>query len=125
MIAKARVDSVESQQAEIEKKYIADSGIVNPDGSAPERIYCIDDDAAFEKANAECSALIIAAGLESKLNAARDALKSAEDRLIEYGLSLAPGNVRKTLQKAVKSDYGTRQKVLNLAFRLDASTVPA
>ena len=36
MVAKARVHEIESQQEEIEKKYIADHGITNPDGSTPE-----------------------------------------------------------------------------------------
>ena len=93
MIAKARVQEIEFQQEEIEKKYIADKGIVNPDGSTPDFLWCMDDDAAFEKANEECSALIVAAGLESALNAARDNLKAAEERLIAYGLSLAPAGV--------------------------------
>ena len=53
MNAKARVQEVESQQEAIEKKYISDNGIVNPDGSVPEFLYCMDDDAAFEKANDE------------------------------------------------------------------------
>ena len=50
MIAKARVQEIESQQEEIEKKYIADKGIVNPDGSTPDFLWCMDDDAAFDKA---------------------------------------------------------------------------
>ena len=53
MVAKARVQEVESQQEAIEKKFIADKGIVNPDGSVPEFLYCMEDDAAFEKANDE------------------------------------------------------------------------
>ena len=124
MIAKARVQEIEFQQEEIEKKYIADKGIVNPDGSTPDFLWCMDDDAAFEKANEECSALIVA-GLESALNAARDNLKAAEDRLIAYGLSLAPAGVRATLEQGVKQNATTRQKVLDATFRLDVSTVPA
>ena len=123
MIAKAHVQEVESRQKEIEKKYIAEHGIVNPDGSVPELIYCMEDDAAFEKANEECSALIVAAGLEDELNAARDALKSAEDQLIVYGLSIAPAGVRSTLEKGVKENFTIRQKVLDLVFKLDVSTV--
>lgn len=94
MVAKARVQEVESQQEAIEKKFIADKGIVNPDGSVPEFLYCMEDDAAFEKANDECAALIVSAGLEEELNAARSVLKAAEDSLIAYGLSLAPAGVR-------------------------------
>lgn len=125
MVAKARVQEIESQQEEIEKKYIADKGIVNPDGSTPEFLWCMDDDAAFDKANEEFAALISAAGLESALNAARAALKNAEDRLIAYGLSLAPASVRATLERGVKQNATTRQKLIDLTFRLDASTVSA
>jgi len=85
----------------------------------------MDDDAAFEKANEECSALIVAAGLESALNAARDDLKAAEDCLISYGLSLAPSGVRATLERGVKQNAAIRQKVIDATYRLDVSTVPA
>jgi len=125
MVAKARVQEIESRQDEIEKKYIADKGIVNPDGSAPEFLWCMDDDAAFDKANEEVSALISAAGLETALNAAKADLKAAEDRLIAYGLSLAPAGVRATLERGVKQNATTRQKLIDLTFRLDASTVSA
>ena len=123
MMAKARVQEIESRQEEIERKYIADKGIVNPDGSIPEYVWCMDDDAAFDKANEEVSALIAAAGLESEAKAARAALKFAEDRLIAYGLSLAPAGVRATLEKGVKQNADTRQKVIDLTFKLDVSTV--
>ena len=113
MVAKARVQEVESQQEAIEKKFIADKGIVNPDGSVPEFLYCMEDDAAFEKANDECAALIVSAGLEEELNAARSVLKASEDSLIA------------TLEKAVQHNAATRAKVLDLAFRLDVSTVSA
>lgn len=125
MVAKANIQEIESRQDAIEKKYIADKGIVIPDGSTPEYVWCIDDEATFEKANSELSALIISAGLEDELNAARAALKTAEDRLIAYGLSLAPAGVRATLERGVKQNATIRQKVLDATFRLDVSTVSA
>ena len=125
MIAKARVQEIESRQEEIEKKYIADKGIVNPDGSTPDFLWCMDDDVAFEKANEECSALVAATGLESALNTARDDLKTAEDHLVAYGLSLAPASVRATLERGVKQNAAIRQKVIDATYRLDVSTVPA
>lgn len=125
MMAKARVQEIESMQEEIERKYIADKGIVNPDGFIPEYVWCMDDDAAFDKANEEVSALIAAAGLESEAEAARAALKSTEDRLITYGLSLAPAGVRATLERGVKQNATIRQKVIDATYRLDVSTVPA
>lgn len=124
MVAKARVQEIESRQEEIEKKYISDKGIVNPDGSTPDFLWCMDDDAAFEKASEECSALIVAAGLESALNAARDDLKAAEDRLIAYGLSLAPAGVRATLERGVKQNAAIRQaRKLKRPFFFVAVTV--
>lgn len=66
----------------------------------------MEDDAAFEKANDECAALIVSAGLEEELNAARSVLKASEDSLIAYGLSLAPAGVRATLEKAVQHNAG-------------------
>ena len=95
------------------------------DRKAQTILYCMEDDAAFEKANDECATLISAAGLEDELLSARSVLKAAEDRLIAYGLSLAPAGVRATLEKAVQHNAATRAKVLDLAFRLDVSTVRA
>ncbi len=123
MMAKARLQEIESRENEMEKKYIAEKDIVNPDGSIPEHIWCMDDDAAFDKANAEFGAIVSAAGLERELNAARDSLKAAEDRLIAYGLSLAPAGVRATLERGVRENAVTRQKIIDITFKLDVSTV--
>ena len=43
--------------------------------------------------------------------------------MIEYGLSLAPSNVRATLEKGARANYTTRQKIIELVLRLDTSTV--
>lgn len=123
MVAKALVAQIESRQEELERKYISEKGIRNPDGSVPELLFCMYDDAAFDVANAEFSEIIVNAGLEKELNAARDSLKAAEDRLIAYGLSIAPAGVRSVLQDAVKKDSTTRAKIIDLAFKLDVSTV--
>ena len=123
MIAKSCVDALESNLDELEKKYISDKGIVNTDGSVPKHLWCMNDDAEFEKANEEFEALIVANGLEKELNEARDRLKSAENELIAFGLSLAPDNIRKTLEKAARQNAIIREKVLNLTFNLDTSTL--
>ncbi len=124
MAAKALVKTLEEREKEMEQAYIAAHGITNPDGTTPARIYCIMDEAVFDKANEESSAEIAACGLEAEYNAAEDALKAAEDRMIKYGLSLAPAGIRATLEKGAKSNYTVRQKLIDLVFRLDVSTVP-
>lgn len=61
---------------------------------------------------------------EADRNAADAALKAAEDRMIGYGLSLAPAGIRATLAKGAKVNCATRQKLIDLVLRLDVSTVP-
>ncbi len=124
MVAKALVETLEERKKEMELAYISTHGITNPDGTTPARIYCIMDEAVFDKANEESAAEMAACGLEAEYNAAQDALKAAEDCMIEYGLSLAPAGIRATLEKGAKNSYTTRQKLIDLVFRLDVSTVP-
>ena len=122
--AKARFEALVAQEKEMERAYITAHGIVNPNGSTPERIYCIDDDTAFEQAAAELSVQAAACGLEAEYDAARAALRAAEDRLIEYGFSLVPVGVRGTLEQAAKAKRAVRQQLLDLTLLLDVSTVP-
>ena len=121
--AKARVQFIEAQQQEIEREYILAHKITNEDGTTPNSIYCIDDDTLFEQACDECNALIEAAGLCTAFSVARDELRAAENNLIVYGLSIAPAGVRATLEQAAKISASTRAKIIDLAFRLDISTV--
>ena len=123
LLARANLETVKALQEEIEHQYIADNKITNPDGSVPSWLFCIDDDATAERAIKECSVLIIDAGLENELNTARNFLKEAEDKLVEYGLSLAPAETQAILKRAVKTNTRVRNKVIDLALRLDASTV--
>ena len=121
--AKALLETLESVQKDIERKYIAEHNIINEDGTIPTAIYCIDDPDVFDRANLECSELP-----ESKANwqdilSAREILKQAEDQLIAYGLSLAPASVRATLAKSAETNYTTRKKLIDLTFKLDTSTV--
>lgn len=124
MAAKALVETLKEREKQMEQAYIIANGIINPDGTIPKRIGCIMDDAVFDKANEESSAEIVACGLEAEQNVADAALKVAEDRMIEYGISIAPVGIRSILTKGVKDNYTTRQKLIDLVLRLDVSTVP-
>ena len=123
MQAKARVQSIEAQQQEIEHEYIRTHKITNEDGTAPGSLYCIDDDALFEQACNDCNTLTEAAGLNAAYSEAQSELRRTENDLISYGLSLAPAGVRATLEQATKTNASTRAKLIDLAFRLDVSTV--
>lgn len=123
MLAKAHLQALRNQEAEIERAYIVAQGIRNGDGTIPERVYCIDDMETFDRANEETAAEIEGSGLWADILAAEEALKAAEDVMIAYGLSIAPAGIRATLERGVKDNFTIRQKLIDLTFRLDVSTV--
>lgn len=124
MLAKAHLQALEDQEAEVEKAYIVAKGIRNADGTIPARVYCIDDMETFEQANNETATEVEGSGLWANILEARKALNATEDAMIDYGLSIAPPAVRATLERGVKENYTIRQKIIDMVFRLDVSTVP-
>ena len=123
MLAKANLDALEEIEADIERKYIAEHNIVNADGTTPTRIFCIDDDATFEKANAESAEIPEMKANFKDVLEARDLLDEAENGLIAYGLSIAPEAERAVLEKAAATNYTTRCKLIDMTLKLDVSTV--
>lgn len=118
-VAKAKLEALEEVANEREMAFIMENAIENPDGSIPKHLWCMEDEDAFNIANTELSRIMTESGLEAELNAARRLLHKAEDELIAYGLSLAPERVRKTLEESARTDWKTREKILELTFRLD------
>ena len=127
--AKAQYEALEDIAHEIERKYIAEHNIVNADGEVPAAIYCIDDEEVFDKANADTAAELDALQTWK----ARKALDTAEDALINYGLSIMP--VANTAEREKLRNYcfgingatlrlKIRQQVIDLTFKLDTRTVP-
>lgn len=122
MIAKAKLQTFEEMAADIERAYIAKNKIRNEDGEIPARVYCIDNEFVFDKANEETAKIIKENGLEEKINSAQENLKDAEENLLKFALSIAPAGIRKTLERGAKKNYTTRMKLIDYAFRLDVST---
>lgn len=119
----ARFQTVNGQIEAVEKVHLADKGIVNADGFVPEALWQIDDENIFEKANADVSKLIEESGLEKKYLEVQKNLTAAEDRLIVFGLSIIPDKIRPLLEENAKASAATRKKILELASKLDVSTV--
>ena len=129
MAAKAQHDALTERAAEIERKYIAEHNIVNPDGTIPTAIYCIDDEDVFDKANADTADELDALEIWK----AREALNAAEDALINYGLSIMSAfysKERETLRNHCFGINGAtlrlkiRNEVIDSTFKLDTRTVP-
>ena len=85
---------------------------------------CIrDSDATFDALEAEYQADPEAVELQGAEMAARSSLIKAEKALVAWALSIVPAGVRSTLAPAAETDRATRKKIIDLAMRLDASTV--
>ncbi len=54
---------------------------------------------------------------------AGEALRAAEEALVEYALSIAPQATARTLRESVKNNYTIRQKIITLTMKLDTTTV--
>lgn len=123
MMAKAELQTYKEIAIEIEKKYIAENGIRNENGEIPARVYCIDNETVFDKVNEETAKIIQESGLENKINYARNNLKTAEENLLKFALSISPAGIRETLEKGARENYTVRMKLIDLAFKLDVSTL--
>lgn len=123
MYYKASLEALEEGLAALERDYIVEQGITNDDGTTPEAIYCIDNEEVFNKANEDFAELPEAVRLWNTILKYKDYLKAAEDKLIAYGLSLAPTPEREILRKSAETNYATRCKIIDLVLRLDVSTV--
>ena len=126
LLAKANLEILEEQEKEIEKQYIVNNNITNENGNMPDQIFMIDNEEIFDKANQEISEIIENNGLWGKILNAKETLKQTEENLIEYGLNIIPTcyiGEKSILEKAVKTNYTTRQKIIDLVFKLDTSTV--
>lgn len=119
--AKALKEAIQKTIDETEEALIKELGIVNGDGSVPARIFMIDDEKDFDKVCEEFERQH--SDLNDDLNAASDALISAEDALIDWGLSIAPAWVQEKLG-AHRKEYKIRTKLIDMAFRLDSRTIP-
>ena len=86
-------------------------------------LWQIENDAVFDALEAEYQADPEAVKLQKDDMAARAALIKAEKALVAWALSIVPAGTRATLAPAAETDHATRKKIIDLAMRLDASTI--
>ena len=119
-LAKAKVQTLFEMQEEHEAEFLKGTGYTNEDGEIPTRFWMIDDEEEFIRLCREFDNH--PSNLTKQLNAAEEALKKAEDALIDFAISLIPAGPRETLNRN-RNSYNIRQKMIDLAFRLDTKTI--
>lgn len=115
-VAKADYDSAKESLEGYERQWLQNNGY---DVTS---LYHIEDDADFDAACAKYDSDPTAADLSKRLDAYSEILKIAENALIEMGLNLAPTGIQETLRKSKSIEV--RNRLIDLAFRLDTKTVP-
>ena len=124
ILAKKELETINNKIALLEMNFIKNENIKNENGKTPTKIYEIESETDFDKANIKFEKIVEASGLWAKCLQAENTLKEAENKLIEYALSITPRNERRILQKSVDSgNYTIRKKLIELVIRLDISTV--
>lgn len=120
-MAKAKCQALKETMDEMEQEFIREKGVKNPDGSIPRFTWAIADEELSYRLSNELDELPGFRSLwEQKLEADK-ALKKSEQDLLDYTMSIVPQKVQDLILTAMDSK---RQELIDLAFRLDTSTVP-
>lgn len=120
-MAKAKCQALKETMDEMEQEFIREKGVKNPDGSIPRFTWAIADEELSYRLSNELDELPGFRSLwEQKLEADK-ALKKSEQDLLDYTMSIVPPKVQDLILTAMDSK---RQELIDLAFRLDTSTVP-
>ena len=122
MAAKANYEAVDAASTQAEADFLRASGAKDASGQTPRRLYMIAELDEFERLCTEFENSPF--NLSGDLQIAAQLLTAAEDALIAYALDLAPEPIRAALAEGISRSADTRKKLLDLAFRLDVSTVP-
>jgi hypothetical protein len=126
MKARALVDMLRAEETKIEQMYIREHGIVNPDGEILAHIWMIEDEESFNIANESIAPIVEMLGIPK----AEKILHEAENDLIRFGLALVPAKERQVLVDRCFGMNGhyvhidIREKCIDLALKLDVSTIP-
>lgn len=116
-------EMAEARAAAHERAFLEAQGATDRRGLPARRLWQVENDATFDALEAEYQADPEAVELQGAEMAARSSLIKAEKALVAWALSIVPAGVRSTLAPAAETDRATRKKILDLAMRLDASTV--
>lgn len=116
-------EMAEASAAAHERAFLEARGATDRRGLPARRLWRVEDDATFDALEAEYQADSEAVELQGAEMAARAALIKAEKALVAWALSIVPAGVRATLAPAAETNRATRKKIIDLAMRLDASTV--
>ena len=122
LAALANYDAIDAASAQAEADFLAASGAKDASGQTPARLFMIAELDEFERLCTEFENSPF--NLANDLQIAAQLLTAAEEALLAWALDLAPEPIRAVLAKGISDSCATRKKLIDLALRLDVSTVP-
>lgn len=107
--AKQAKRRVEMKMEAREKSFLKGRGLMDSEGTEADSLYKIEDEALFDMACKEFDLLPGIPELNKEYARAGEALRAAEEALVEYALSIAPPATARTLRESAKNNYTIRQ----------------
>lgn len=122
--AVARLGAIEEAIKKAEAAYLKGKNVIDPETGEPvHRIFeIIWDEELFNQINNSFAREHKT--LCDEYSEAHTAERAAEEALIEFGISIAPVELRQTLRNGVKRIYKIRKQFIDGVFRLDTRTIP-
>ena len=120
---KKALEALEAREHELEAAFVKSLGIRNEDGTIPSRAWAIDNDDLADQAIDDFGVMIEECGLWDKLCKAREAYQEAEQKLVEYALSLIPCSKEREILTNASSNWKYRIQIIETVMKLDTKTV--
>jgi hypothetical protein len=120
---KKALEALEEREHELEADFVKKLGVKNEDGSIPSRTWAIDDDKIADQAIDDFGALVEECGLWKELCEAKEAFRKAEERLVNYAISIIPCKKEREILTTASSNLKYRIQIIETVMKLDTKTI--
>ena len=121
---KKALEALEAREKELEAAFVKSLGVVNEDGTVPSHTWAIDDDSIADQAIDDFGALVEDCGLWAELCKAKEEFQAAEEKLVNYAISLVPcKRERRNLNNFGHSNLNTGSKIIETVYEVSIQTL--
>lgn len=115
------LEALEAREKEMEAAFVKNLGVVNEDGTVPSRTWAIDDDSIADQAIDDFGALVEDCGLWAELCKAKEEFQAAEEKLVNYAISLVPCRREREILTTSASNLKYRIKIIETVMKFDST----
>ena len=111
--AKAAYEAAIEMMNEFEENFLAERGYTI------KRAFAIENEEEFDRINLELGYVFENNGMSAIRYEACEKKVAAEEKLIEFALSIVPDKEKAILHEAAKTNWKTRQQIIDLALKYE------